>query len=154
MLSNKLTFSLTSLVILLMVSFCFPVAAQKAETIPLVAVGSTSPVVIPAGEFYVFAMSENAGLVGFTDQLVLGVDFWAFDEESRPQAFERFFMAGGTVQLVLTGTDTNAVAGTDNVRAPWRKISSLAKSCGDLMLIALRSSGSKSIIPLIWLLPS
>ena len=70
--------------------------------------------VIKAGGFAVFGEADSAEAAGldsmprYTDLANTGNDVM--------QDLEAFFMAGGTVQLVITGNDTDGSA--DNTRAP------------------------------------
>ena len=104
MLSNKLTFSLASLVMFLMVAFCFPVTAQMAQTVDLPAPGAvTTPEigagVIPAGGFVVFGRPATAAAAGLSDMpRYADITTTANDDI---QDLEKFFMAGGTVELIV-----------------------------------------------------
>ena len=114
----KLTFSLTSLVILLMVAFCLPVAAgivllpQFGDNNEFFRQGN----LIPPGGFAVFGVSEFAYITG-----IIGGDvrYGQMDNENRPD-LETFFRLGGTVDLVMTynpdadpNTDGNQPRGVD-----------------------------------------
>ena len=101
MLSKKLTFSLASLIVLLMVGLCFPVAAQTTV--------SASNVDIPANGFAVIA--ENDKAAGFV------AGFTALDSDIPD--LEAFFALGGTVQLVTTSEDIDP--NTDGDQAPALK---------------------------------
>ena len=64
MLSNKLTFSLTSLIVLLMVALCLPVDAQRIQattviTLPLPVAGAVT--LLDKGEFTVFGAAATPG---------------------------------------------------------------------------------------------
>ena len=87
MLSNKLTFSLASLIVLLMVGLCFPVAAQT------VALSSQT---IPKDGFVVFSAAKNGSGI---DKAITPVNIQDLPD------LEAFFALGGTIQLVTTSTD-------------------------------------------------
>ena len=117
MLSNKLTFSLASLVVLLMVAFCFPVAAQMAQTVDLPAAAAVTdgPAigVIPANGFAVFGETDitgGAAAAGLTS-MVRYTEIT--DTDATLQDLEKFFMAGGTVTLVAAYVGGDAPTGVD-----------------------------------------
>ena len=92
MLSNKLTFSLASLIVLLMVGLCLPIHAQ-----------TIGDVTVPAGGFAVI------GGTGATED-ILAISDGAADDATGDvrvvvaadlQDLEAFFSAGGTVELVI-----------------------------------------------------
>ena len=93
MLSNKLTFSLASLVILLMVALCLPVAAQRVSTTTAVALpvptGGTITGTIDVNGFAVFGAAAD---VGVASNEAATTAFGNFD-------LEEFFRLGGTLKL-------------------------------------------------------
>ena len=119
MLRKKLTFSLASLIVLLMLGLCSLVSAQIAQTVnlpaafdfPAPATGADDPAagIIPAGEFVVFGRGADAAAAGISGGIY---DTIATDQNL--QDVETFFSAGGTVQLVITRHATL----TEGVRAP------------------------------------
>ena len=108
---SKLTFSLTSLVMLLMVAFYLPVAAERR----VLTLGGNNNYQIPAGGFVVFGNEEFFFNVGISN---LGVRYEALDD-SLPD-LETFFRFGGTIDLVMSynpdadpNTDGNQPSGID-----------------------------------------
>ena len=117
MLSNRLTFSIVSLVGLLMVCLCFPVAAQRTVTMNLAAPnglwsgsgnnGRGEPdSAIPADSFVVYHEAFNGGNAGLDSTSVRATQI---EGTARPRdiaiffedgGFASFFAAGGTVTLV------------------------------------------------------
>ena len=96
MLSNKLTFSLASLIVLLMVAVCLPVSAQDVAlvaTFDVDGTGTTTAGTLPANGFAVFTRGAEA---------VDGIDgsFTPGAIATLPD-LEAFFMAGGTVELII-----------------------------------------------------
>ena len=99
MLSNKLTFFLSIFVVLLIMGFCLSVSAQIAQEVNLWQSTSVSNIVIPANGFIVFGKEEddadyNGGITHPGREVTYG---------SIPdlQDLEKFFMAGGTVQIAM-----------------------------------------------------
>ena len=98
MLSNKLTFSLASLILVLMIGLCVPIEAQE---VPLPAA------TIDAGEWHVFGKAA-AGAGGITSTAYTAVTDEDFDDVAADAAgdadldLEEFFRFGGTVELVVT----------------------------------------------------
>ena len=97
MLENKLTFSLVSLVILLMMAFCFPAAAQTVDL--------PDKSIFPNG-FKVYGNSIFAD-PGFS-LTFSSFTYARITSETQREAFRRplpdleeFFMAGGTLELVV-----------------------------------------------------
>ena len=130
MLSNKLTFSLASLIVLLMIGLCFPVAAQT------VALSSGETATIASGGFVVIGRGDltaaNTALSG------LGITPALTDANYLQMAelpdLEEFFALGGTVELIITTADADtdaagnqlddaigAVANATNHRKPVAK---------------------------------
>ena len=108
MLSNKLTFSLASLIVLLMVAFCFPVAAQVGG---LASLDPSAALTIPAGKHGVLGIAptadpEDAGIVDGT----------SYRQAPPPTTtgltdlpdFAAFFAIGGTLELMITSYDGSA----------------------------------------------
>ena len=115
MLSNKLTFSLASLIVLLMIGLCMPVEAQKIQgitvlTLPVIgdagSVGEPTPAttdIIDPYEFIVFgAGGANADTIGAeTDAYVNAAGiFQATGDDAINIDFEEFLRLGGTIELI------------------------------------------------------
>ena len=124
MLSNKLTFSLASLIVILMIGLCVPVEAQQAQMIDIDAgsIMKNSFLVIGRGALDDGTTADTAtagnGIMmdaAITEALSATVKVH-YQLEAALQDLEAFFMAGGTVQLVLTGLDTDV--GADDTRKP------------------------------------
>ena len=115
---SKLTFSLASLVILLMVVLCLPAAAQT--TVDLDTGGTimkNSFLVVGQGTADDSTPATGNGIMMDTG----GTPAVMYQQETGLPDLEEFFMAGGTVQLVLTGSDTDSGTDAADVRAPMVK---------------------------------
>ena len=93
MLSNKLTFSLASLIVLLMIGLCLPVDAQDVPA-----------VTIPADGFAVITRQADAGdvtdgIAGSASRVVSVATATDLPD------LEEFFGLGGTVELIVTTAD-------------------------------------------------
>ena len=102
MLSNKLTFFLASLIVLLMASLCLGVAAQAQTKVPLAA---PTTILIPAHSHLVFtklsiSVIEDAGISGTRNVLPF---------PNIPN-LEAFFRAGGTLELIVKTQDADSFA--------------------------------------------
>ena len=133
MLSNKLTFSLASLIVILMIGLCVPVGAQQisgttAVPLPVPGGGGT----IPGKGFVVYGAQADVGVSGNENagaalQGTLNVDF------------EEFFRLGGTLKLaarkglglkkydlviseIMWALDVDADAATANDRRQWIEV--------------------------------
>ena len=130
MLSNKLTFSFTSLIVLLMIGLCMPVDAQKIQgitviTLPLIvdagSVGEPTPPtpdIIDANEFIVFGAAADAG----TTEGGIGANTTAYVDASSifqvaPNLidFEEFLRLGGTIELIAPADGDDALDDDDPI---------------------------------------
>ena len=135
MLSNKLTFSLASLIVLLMVALCLPVAAQRVSTTTAVALPvptTGTPVgTIAANGFAVFTAAADVGIEGAIGSAAADA-FGNFD-------LEEFFRLGGTLKLaarkglglkkydlviseIMWALDVDADAASANDRRQWIEV--------------------------------
>ena len=119
MLSNKLTFSLASLIVLLMIGLCLPVDAQQVSKLESVVLPAPTTTVVPAPfvatdgtvtagtatagfvghTFYVYGKAANVGAAG----IATGVNYApavAADPSIALPDLEEFFRLGGTVELI------------------------------------------------------
>ena len=93
---SKLTFSLASLVILMMVALCLPVASQQISDTTIVVLPGTGVTVdtvadvIDKNSFAVYGAATDVGVVSSIDA---STAFGSFD-------LEEFFRLGGTVKLI------------------------------------------------------
>ena len=132
MLSNKLTFSFTSLIVLLMIGLCMPVEAQKIQgitvvTLPLIvdagSVGEPTPAtpnIIDANEFIVFGAAANAGGVdgGIGASTPAYVNALAIFQAPSPDDnidFEEFLRLGGTIELIAPADPDDALEADDPI---------------------------------------
>ena len=135
MLSNKLTFSLASLVILLMVALCLPVASQQISDTTIVVLpgtGVTVDTVTDVIDKNSFAVYGAAGDVGVASSIDATTAFGSFD-------LEEFFRLGGTVKLIaptsiglgkydlviseiMWALDVDADAASANDRRQWIEV--------------------------------
>ena len=116
MLSKKLTFSLASLIVLLMIGLCLPVGAQEAQT-----VGITTATTIAANSFLVIgrgAQDDATPATGNGIMMDAAGESVAYQPVTDLQDLEAFFMAGGTIQLTLTGLDTDGGTEDTETRTP------------------------------------
>ena len=105
MLSNKLTFSLASLVLLLMIALCLPVGAQQITDTTVVVLPATGTSTVrlndanaaetvasslPQDGFVVYSAAADVGIVSSVDATTA---FGSFD-------LEEFFRLGGTLKLI------------------------------------------------------
>ena len=99
---SKLTFSLASLIVLLMIGLCLPVMAQISQTVNLGAVTDG----IPANGHVVFGRSaaEANGIDEGPDTDDLDVTYVPIDADPALQDLGAFFSAGGTVELLIGHT--------------------------------------------------
>ena len=100
---NKLRFPWASLVVLLMVSLCFPVAAQRAQRVNLPPAvefdvdgdGSNEAIgVIPADSFAVFGVASSADNGGIFGAMA------RYTQMLNVPYLDAFFITGGTITLV------------------------------------------------------
>ena len=100
MLSNKLTFSLASLIVLLMIGLCVPVGAQQ---------------IIDPGDFLIIGRGDLTAANAARSGLGMDPDLTAdnYLQDNALPDLEMFFRLGGTVELLITTADGNgATAGT------------------------------------------
>ena len=115
---KRFAFSLASLLVLLMIGLCVPVEAQQAQTVNIGAatIAKNSFLVIGRGVLEDGSTAETiAAGNGIMMDAAPGTALSAtvkvhYQVEAGLQDLEAFFMAGGTVQLVLTGLDTDGQA--------------------------------------------
>ena len=95
MLSNKLTFSLASLVVLLVAALCLPVAAQLVEplVVEMAQPDAAVPGVIPAGDFAVYGKNATAA------NAMISPPYYTY-EDDLPD-LEEFFGFGGVIEIVV-----------------------------------------------------
>ena len=136
MLSNKLTFSLTSLVILLMIGLCLPVEAQEIQgirviTLPVIgtagSVGEPTPAttdIIDPYEFIVFGAGAAEGDIGAdTNAYVPAPNVFNATTEEETNAplaglnidLEEFLRLGGTIELIAPADPDDDLSADDPV---------------------------------------
>ena len=101
MLSNKLTFSLASLIVMLMIGLCVPVGAQ---TNGLVSLDPGTALTIPAGMHGVLGRADTAASAG-----LVGGNYQPLPAAANPLIalpdLASFFAIGGTLELMITSHD-------------------------------------------------
>ena len=115
MLSNKLTFSLASLIVLLAIGLCFPVAAQQTAAPVIVNIEAATFSAGGAAEFEAntfVVIGENGGTApGFST----GTHYQAAIATPGLPDLEEFFRFGGTLELQALTGGAAAVAPTNSL---------------------------------------
>ena len=128
MLSNKLTFSLTSLIVLLMLALCLPVDAQKIQgitvlTLPVIgdagSVGEPTPPttdIIDPYEFIVFgAGGENDETIGANTPAYVNAAGILQNTTADNIDFEEFLRLGGTIELIAPADPNDDLVADDPI---------------------------------------
>ena len=128
MLSNKLTFSLTSFIVLLMLALCLPVDAQKIQgitvlTLPVIgdagSVGEPTPPttdIIDPYEFIVFgAGGENDETIGANTPAYVNAAGILQNTTADNIDFEEFLRLGGTIELIAPADPNDDLVADDPI---------------------------------------
>ena len=121
MLSNKLTFSLASLVVFLMIGLCLPVDAQKIQSplvvsLPVININAEQSV-IPARSFVGYGASgSRAVLPAVAPTGIIAIPApTVFDPTPDNVDLEEFFRLGGTLELLAPADKDDATFVDDPV---------------------------------------
>ena len=121
---SKLTFSLTSIVLLLVIALCLPVSAQKtsskSEVLLQVPASPATSGIIAVGDgmdagFVVYGRNTTQANAGISTGVAAGT-YWseATDGTGRLPDLEDFFRFGGTLELLAAIEAPADAAATDN----------------------------------------